>query len=65
MDDTEKSPDDALVKACDRYLASKHTVLWGRAFDAHHAGGRREAAEWLAEQIVGVEAVISGSRVEP
>jgi hypothetical protein len=47
-DDTE------LVEACDRYLAGLHCVLWGRAFEAHHPKGRREAAEWLAAQVQAV-----------
>lgn len=46
--------DKSLVEAADRYLASLHCVLWGRAYEAHSPKGRREAAEWLADQVLAV-----------
>lgn len=40
-----------LIKACDKYLTSLHTVLFGQSWDVSDPKQRAEAAEWLAEQI--------------
>ncbi len=45
-----ETPKD-LVDRCDEFLASRHCVLWGTAFEIHSPNGRRAAAEWFASQI--------------
>lgn len=48
--------DETLIDACERYLSNKGCTLWGRAFDIIHPESRREAAEWLAQQVAAVQA---------
>ena len=48
--------DETLVDACERYLSHKGCTLWGQAFDIIRPKSRREAAEWLAEQVEAVQA---------
>lgn len=48
--------DETLVDACERYLANKGCSLWGRSHNIIHPTERREAAEWLAEQVEAVQA---------
>lgn len=50
----EVATEESLVDMCDRYLAARHCVLWGEPFEIITPRGRRQAAEWLAEQINGL-----------
>lgn len=43
-----------LVGLCDRYLAKKNVILWGRAFDLNEPSSRLRAAEWLAHEMTSV-----------
>ena len=46
--------DRSIVECLEDYLASKQCVMWGRTFDVTQPDTRRQAAEWLYSQIVGV-----------
>lgn len=51
-DETDEKED--LLNLCVRYLDDKNIILWGRAFDLHDKLSRRQAAEFLAEEISAV-----------
>lgn len=53
--------DETLIEACDRYLSRKGCSLWGRAYGIIGKGERREAAEWLAQQVEAVQAELNVS----
>lgn len=52
----EDRPDRALIDACDRYLSRTRSSLWGRSHNVIHPAERRQAAEWLAQQVEAVQA---------
>lgn len=43
----------ALVDRCDTYLQGRHTTLWGQ-FNVWEKDGRAQAANWLADEMLGV-----------
>lgn len=45
---------EELTRACEGYLLDMHVALWGRAFDLFQKDSRREAADFLAECVLGV-----------
>lgn len=55
--------DETLIDACDRYLSRTRSSLWGRSHNVIHPRERREAAEWLAQQVEAVQAELNVSSV--
>lgn len=41
-----------LLEVLDQWLATQHTVLWGRMFDVQDAKTRARAAEWLLDVLI-------------
>ena len=53
--------DETLIEVCDRYLSRTRSSLWGRSHNVIHPRERREAAEWLAQQVEAVQAELNVS----
>lgn len=45
---------EEFIQKCDEYLLELKCTLWGRAFDVYDATSRRQAAEFLAANVVGL-----------
>lgn len=54
LQDLRWLPSEALLARCRRHLKRQRSVLWSEAFDVHSEESRQQAAQWLAEQIMGV-----------
>lgn len=55
----------SLEEACDKYLASLHSVLWSRSFVVTRPVDREEAVAWLADQIEGVSGFMEAPAMGP
>lgn len=51
---------EELTRACEGYLLDMHVALWGRAFDLFQKDSRRDAADFLAECVLGVVQHLEG-----
>lgn len=51
-------PTDPLLEACMAYLESLNCTLWGRSYDIKTGKSTNEAAIWLRDQFLAVQALM-------
>lgn len=51
VDATQAFTQEALLQAANDYLSSLNATLFGRAFDISRPSGRKQAAQWLVDQL--------------